>query len=170
MYPLLISIQLNHYSDLKAAVASKTNFTDASEKMRILDGLRWIGLFSDEQITPAGTPLDILCATLAKKCEYAPNERDMVILEHKFEVQNADGSTEWRTSTLCAYGDPDDDEDGYSAMAKLVGIPCGVAVKLVLDGKISDKGILAPISRKINDPLIAALKMFGIKMEEKTLA
>lgn len=48
---------------------------------------------------------------------YGPDERDMVMLQHKFEVENKDGSKETRTSTLCEYGDP----KGYSAMAKLVG-------------------------------------------------
>lgn len=90
----------------------------------------------------------------------------MVMLQHKFEIENKDGGKEWRTSTLCDFGDP----KGYSAMAKLVGIPCGIAVKQVLDGTISDKGILAPITRKINDPLMAELKKYGIELQEKTLA
>ena len=64
------------------------------------------------------------------------------------------------------YGNP----EGYSAMAKLVGIPCGVAVKLVLDGTISEKGILAPLNAKINDPLMRELKKYGIEMTEKTVA
>ena len=68
---------------------------------------------------------------------YEPGERDFVMLQHKFEIENADGTTETRTSTLCEYGSPE--PGGYSAMAKLVGVPCGVAVKQVLDGTISDK-------------------------------
>jgi saccharopine dehydrogenase (NADP+, L-glutamate forming) len=58
---------------------------------------------------------------------------------------------------------------GYSAMARLVGIPCGVAVKLVLDGTISEKGILAPMSAEINDPLIKELKKYGIECKEQTV-
>ena len=55
-------------------------------------------------------------------------------------------------------------------MAKLVGIPCGLAVKQVLDGTISEKGILAPLTPKINDPLIAELKKYGIELKEKVIA
>ena len=40
-----------------------------------------------------------------------------------------------------------------------VGIPCAVAVKQVLNGTLSEKGILAPMSSKINDPLIKELKV-----------
>jgi saccharopine dehydrogenase (NADP+, L-glutamate forming) len=47
------------------------------------------------------------------------------ILQHKFEIENKDGSKETRTSTLCEYGAPTG-SGGYSAMAKLVGIPCAV--------------------------------------------
>lgn len=47
------------------------------------------------------------------------------MLQHKFEIQNKDGSKETRTSTLCEYGAPIG-TGGYSAMAKLVGVPCGV--------------------------------------------
>ena len=56
-------------------------------------------------------------------------------------------------------------------MARLVGIPCAVAVEQVLDGTISDKGVVAPMEPRINDPLRKALKeRFGIEMIEKTLA
>jgi saccharopine dehydrogenase (NADP+, L-glutamate forming) len=55
-------------------------------------------------------------------------------------------------------------------MAKLVGVPCGLAVLQVLDGTVSEKGILAPYTPKINDPLIEALKKYGIELREETLA
>ncbi|KAI1763036.1 Saccharopine dehydrogenase [Hypoxylon sp. FL1150] len=153
-------------SDLESAIVSKATFDSPEEKKRILSGLRWIGLFSDEKITPRGNPLDTLCATLEKKMQYEEGERDLVMLQHRFEIENKDGSRETRTSTLVEYGDP----KGYSAMAKLVGVPCGVAVKQVLNGTISEKGILAPMNSKINDPLMKELKeKYGIYMKEKTI-
>jgi saccharopine dehydrogenase (NADP+, L-glutamate forming) len=152
--------------DLKWAIASKAKFTDNEEKSRIMSGLRWVGIFSDEKIIPRGNPLDTLCATLEKKMQFEEGERDFVMLQHKFEIENKDGSKETRTSTLCEYGDP----KGYSAMAKLVGVPCGVAVKQVLDGTISEKGILAPMTAKINDPLMAELRKYGIFLVEKTIS
>ena len=136
------------------------------ERGRVYAGLDWIGIFSDPPITPAGIPIDVLCATLESKMSYGPKERDMVMLQHKFEIEHKDGSNEIQTSTLLEYGDP----NGYSAMARLVGIPRGVAVKQVLDGTISGKGILAPMSLEINDPLMKALKEeYGIQLEEKTI-
>ncbi|BCS01159.1 saccharopine dehydrogenase (NADP+, L-glutamate-forming) [Aspergillus luchuensis] len=152
--------------DLEWAIASKTAFANNDDRDRIISGLRWIGLFSDEQITPRGNPLDTLCATLEKKMQYEEGERDLVMLQHKFEIEHKDGQKETRTSTLCEYGVP----GGYSAMAKTVGVPCGVAVKLVLDGTINQKGVVAPMTMDICAPLIKTLKEdYGIEMIEKTL-
>jgi len=152
--------------DLRAAIAAKATFDSDEEKHRILSGFGWIGLFSDEPVTPRGNALDTLCATLEAKMQYEEDERDLVMLQHKFLVENADGSRETRTSTLVEYGDP----KGYSAMAKLVGVPCAVAVQQVLNGTIADRGVLAPMSAKLNEPLMRELKeRYGITMVEKTL-
>lgn len=152
--------------DLAWAIQSKTAFPNNEERDRIINGFRWIGLFSDEPTTPRGNALDTLCAVLEKKMQYEEGERDMVMLQHKFEIENADGSKETRTSTLCEYGNP----AGYSAMAKTVGVPCGVAVKQVLNGTITKKGVLAPMTMDICGPLIKELKEeYGIELEERTL-
>ena len=103
--------------DLEWAIKSKTQFKDNDEKDIILAGMRWIGMFSDEPITPRGSPLDTLCASLEQKCQYGAEERDMVFLQHVFGIEHRDGRKETRASTLVEYGDP----KGWSAMAKLVG-------------------------------------------------
>jgi hypothetical protein len=54
--------------------------------------MKWLGMFSDTPITPRGNPLDTLCATLEEKCQYAPGERDMCILQHKFLVETKEGT------------------------------------------------------------------------------
>lgn len=153
-------------SDLSWAISSKTQFPDTAEKERILSGLKWLGLFSADKITPRGNPLDTLCATLEEKMQYEKGERDMVILQHKFLIENKDGSKETRTSTLVDYGDP----NGYSSMAKLVGVPCALASLMVLDGRINEKGILAPVTWELAEPLLTELKeKYGIFLTEKTL-
>ena len=81
-------------------------------------------------------------------------------------MEYKDGRQETITSTLLDYGDPRE----YSSMAKLVGIPCGVAAQQVLDGVISESGILAPINAKINGPLIETLKKEGIECKEEIVA
>jgi saccharopine dehydrogenase (NADP+, L-glutamate forming) len=55
--------------------------------------------------------------------QYEPGERDMVMLQHKFEIEHSNGKKETRAGTLCEYGDL----KGYSSMARIVDAPCGVA-------------------------------------------
>ncbi|KAL8915830.1 MAG: hypothetical protein Q9208_008827 [Pyrenodesmia sp. 3 TL-2023] len=157
--------------DLVWAISSKHSFADTDkkdrteEKDRIIAGLRWIGLFSEEPITPRSTPLDTLCATLENKMAYEEGERDLVFLQHRFEIEHKDGKCETRTSTLVEQGDP----KGYSAMARLVGIPCGVAVMQVLEGKLG-KGLLAPYTPEICNPLREELEgKHDIYMKEETV-
>jgi len=152
--------------DIVWAISSRTKFASSEEKDRILSGLRWIGLISDEQITPRGNPLDTLCATLEQKMQYEEGERDFVMLQHRFEIENKDGSKVVRTETLAEYGDP----KGYSAMAKLVGVPCAIAVQQVLDGTLSEKGILAPMSPEICRPLMKTLEdKYNVHFKGKTV-
>lgn len=156
-------------SDEKAlidTISSKTVFKSDDDKERIINGLKWLGLFSDKKITPKKNALDTLCATLEELMQYEEGERDLVCLQHKFGIEWADGTTETRTSTLVDYGNP----EGYSSMAKLVGVPCAVAVLEVLDGTLSTPGLIAPMTPEINNPLMKTLKeKYGIFLTEKTL-
>jgi saccharopine dehydrogenase (NADP+, L-glutamate forming) len=46
-------------------------------------------------------------------------------LQHRFEIENKDGSKETITSTLSEYGAPFG-SPGHSAMSRLVGTPCAI--------------------------------------------
>lgn len=162
----ILGISSDAEADLIAAIEAKHAFANASEKDRIISGFRWLGLFSDDKIKARGTPLDTLCATLEEKMQYEEGERDLVMLQHKFFIEHADGKKETRTSTMVEYGVP----GGYSAMAKTVGVPCAVAVKFVLDGTISERGVLAPMKAAINEPIMKELKeKYGIECIEKVV-
>lgn len=70
---------------------------------------------------------------------------------------------ETRTSTLEKYGDP----EGYSAMALTVGVPCGIATQLVLDGVINTPGVHAPYTKEICDPIRALVEKEGLGLVER---
>ncbi|KAF9540736.1 spermidine synthase, partial [Agrocybe pediades] len=144
------------------------NFPNDAEASRIISGLRWIGLLSNKALTPrAGNLLDTLCGQLETLMAYAPGERDLVMLQHKFIIEWADGSSETRTSTLEAYGAPTG--SGHSAMALTVGLPCGIATQLVLDGVLSEPGVHAPYTKAFCDPLREILEKEGLGLVEKVL-
>ena len=104
-------------STLVVHVKELCNLPSADEAVCIIAGLRWMGLFSTALLTPrAGNLLDTLSARLDTLMAYAPGERDLLMLQHKFVIEWADGRSETRTSTLEAYGAPTG--TGPSAMAR----------------------------------------------------
>lgn len=152
--------------ELKAAIIQKTGIQNSPDQAAILDGMRWLGFFSDDvKVHRRNSLLDTLCATLEEKMQYQEGERDMVFLQHRFEIELKDGTQQTRTSTLIEYGKP----GGFSAMAKTVGVPCGIATQLILDGKITQKGVLAPMTPEINDPIIELVEKEGIGMVDRIL-
>ena len=149
-----------------AKVKELCQFPDESEATRIISGMRWVGLFSGEPAPiRASNLLDTLCARLEKLMAYEQGERDLVILQHKFVVEWADGKEDTLTSTLEAYGSP----IGYSAMARNVGVPCGIAVQLVLDGVIKTPGVIVPYTPEICDPIREVLEKEGLGLIERVL-
>lgn len=82
------------HSALITGTKEVCKFTSEAESDRIISGLRWIGLLSDEKATiTGGNLLDTLCAQLEKLMSFQPGEQDLVMLQHKFVVEWADGKT-----------------------------------------------------------------------------
>ncbi|KAI6102285.1 Saccharopine dehydrogenase-domain-containing protein [Pisolithus croceorrhizus] len=151
---------------LVARIKTVCKFPDESESTRIISGFRWIGLFSSEKVKPRGKNLlDTLCAQLETLMKYETGERDLVMLQHKFVVEWQDGTQQILTSTLEKYGSP----GGHSAMAVTVGVPCGIATQLVLDGVINTPGVLAPYTKEICEPIRAVLESEGLALVERVL-
>jgi saccharopine dehydrogenase-like NADP-dependent oxidoreductase len=124
------------------------------------------------------TNLDAFCSLLEDKLAYAPGERDMVclsdlrspcitnlILNGEICIRYSYLTQEFKTSTMIAYGDP----KSYSAMAKTVGFPAAIAVRLLLDGVITKKGVIAPMDKAVYEPILYALESEGIKFTESSM-
>lgn len=54
-------------------------------------------------------------------------------------------------------------------MALTVGLPCGIATQLVLDGALNKTGIQVPYTKDICDPIREILEKEGIGLKEKYL-
>ncbi len=138
----------------------------------IMDRLCWLGLFSDAPIGHDGeTMADALVHLLKQKLALPPGARDLVILQHEFEVAYPDegGRREKHFSTLIAYGDP----DGFTAMSKTVGLPAALAVKLVLNGQFGRDsgralvGAHIPTLPSIYTPILAELEEAGLTFTDR---
>lgn len=156
---------------LSDRIASVCSCSSDEERDQVMECLRWIGLFSSqEKVKPCGSLLDTLCATMEQKMQYQAGEQDMLVLQNKFEIEDRHGQASTRTQTLIEVGSPLGAGKSPFAMARLVGIPCGIAVQLILDGKITGAGVLAPWSnRDLADVLLTEVQREGIMMEEKDL-
>ncbi|RYP37541.1 hypothetical protein DL767_002849 [Monosporascus sp. MG133] len=152
-------------TELVSKVDKLCSFRSPAEREQVITGLRWMGIFSDDQAPVRGTLLDTISARLHELCRFEPGERDLVILQHKFVIEWKDRSTNVLTSTLEQYGE----RDGYSAMSKLVGITCGVATQMVLDGHpaLAKPGVFGPYTEDICNPLRTKLLAENIFLVEQ---
>ena len=54
----------------------------------------------------------------------------------------------------------------HTAMAKTVGLPLGIAAKLILEGKITETGLHIPVIASIYEPVLKELESHGIIFHE----
>ena len=98
---LTLSLFFPWYRSLTKRIDELCTFPDEAERARIISGLRWVGLFSQEKATVrAGNLLDTLCAQLEILMKYGPDERDFIMLQHKFVVEWSNGDKVGRLRAL----------------------------------------------------------------------
>lgn len=132
--------------------------------LAIIRRLEWLGLLSDEPLpVEKGSALDIVAARMVEKLRYGEGERDMIVLQHEFVARYPGSQGEKIISTLVDFGIP----GGDSSMARTVGLPAAIGSKLILEGKIKEKGVHIPVLPEIYLPILAELQAMGIAFKEK---
>ena len=140
-------------------------FLHISPTGRIIENLRWLGLFDDKPTRCKGdTAAAMMVDLLQRKLPLESGQRDMVVLVHELEVDFPGQARprELIRSTLVAKGDP----GGHTAMAKTVGLPVGIAVKLLLSDELPLTGTQIPTHPLIYDPTLRELKAHGLEFTE----
>uniref|UniRef100_A0A4W6DT33 Alpha-aminoadipic semialdehyde synthase, mitochondrial n=1 Tax=Lates calcarifer TaxID=8187 RepID=A0A4W6DT33_LATCA len=120
--------------------------------------LRWFGMLSDEPVPQADSVLAALAKHLEAKLSFDKDERDMIIMRNDVGIRHPTGELETKHISLVVYGDP----NGFSAMAKTVGYPAAIAARMVLDGEITTKGLVVPMTKEIYGPALERLKEEGL--------
>lgn len=128
-----------------------------------LEQLNWLGLQDEQTVLPMknGTAADVLQFLLETKLALLPGEKDMIVMQHEFDYQINDQSYSLKSSLVCI-----GEDDQRTAMAKTVGLPLGIAAQLILENKITLKGLHIPILPEIYEPVLAALQIEGIAFQE----
>jgi saccharopine dehydrogenase-like NADP-dependent oxidoreductase len=94
----------------------------------VFQKLLWLGLLSEAPIPlEQGSPRDVVAGLYLQKLVYAPGERDLVVMEHRYEAFfPEDGRGVRHTSTLIDYGE----EGGETSIARTTGLPPAIAARL----------------------------------------
>uniref|UniRef100_A0A8C1QHA5 Alpha-aminoadipic semialdehyde synthase, mitochondrial n=1 Tax=Cyprinus carpio TaxID=7962 RepID=A0A8C1QHA5_CYPCA len=129
-----------------------------------MHSLRGLGMLSEEPVPHAETILAAVAKHLEAKLSFAKGERDMVIMRNDVGIRHPTGELETKHISLVVYGDP----NGYSAMAKTVGYPAAIATRMVLNGELTTKGLVVPMTKSIYSPVLKRLQEEGLQCITKS--
>ena len=151
--------------------------TDSVEiKMRLIlkidqDDIMWdklleLNLFNpDKKVNlPNATPAQILEKILSDSWTLAPDDKDMIVMYHKFGYELYGEKTQIDSKMVCI-----GDDQTYTAMAKTVGLPVAMATLLILNGKITTPGVQLPIKSEVYLPILKELEEYGVVFNEQTM-
>ena len=126
---------------------------------------KWLDLFTDKIIgLKNATAAQILQKILEDKLSLESKDRDMVVMQHQF-LYKIDDKVKKLHSSLVVFGD----DQQNTAMAKTVGLPVAISVKLILNGVINVKGIQIPTIKEIYNPILKELAKNKINFIEELI-
>ena len=132
----------------------------------LMEKLQSLNIFSDQKIgLSRATPAKILEHILKQSWTMKPDDKDMIVMWHKFFYLASNGKPYQKTSSLVVLGE----DSSHTAMAKTVGLPMGIVAKLILKGEIKLKGLQLPVKKEIYEPVLKELQQFGIHFKEQTI-
>lgn len=130
----------------------------------IIKRLDWLGLFSHDLVSGSDRSLlDILATRMLDRMKMDDGDVDMCVLFHEFLAEFPDGTREHLTSTLLVHGIP----GGDTAISRTVALPAAIAAEMILEGKITVKGVHLPIIPEVYRPILDKLESFGISFKER---
>ncbi|GAB4245929.1 MAG: saccharopine dehydrogenase C-terminal domain-containing protein [Ekhidna sp.] len=145
-----VELKLAHYMNL--AIDSDIMFR-----------LKWLGMFDETLVgLQKGTPAQILEHILKKKWTLEKQDKDMIVMWHKFNFVD-NGKPRQVESSMVALGD----DDINTAMSKTVGLPLAIAAKLILQNKVQLIGVHVPIEKEIYKPVLEELGELGFEFNER---
>ncbi len=146
--------------NVKEKVVGKLKLALGGPEIRAID---WLGYFSNDKVNIAeGSTFDITAGLMLKKMMLPKGARDMVIMQHSLLTEETSGQKKLIKSRLLDFATEDD-----TSIARTVALPAGIAVKLILENKIVEKGVQIPITKSIYVPVLEELEKMGIAMVEE---
>ena len=130
----------------------------------IWEKLEELDIFNDKKKLGIknATPAQALQKILMDKWTLAEDDKDMIVMYHKFGYE-LDGETYQIDSSMLTMGE----DQTYTAMAKTVGLPVAIAALKILNKEISTPGVLRPIAKEVYEPILEELENYGINFKEE---
>jgi saccharopine dehydrogenase-like NADP-dependent oxidoreductase len=131
----------------------------------ILEQFNFLGLSSNNKLPKAAqSSADILQFAVETKLAMQPQDKDMIVMLHEIEY-TIESKKHKVQSWLKVIGS----DSLRTAMAKTVGLPLGIAAKLILNGTITLTGLQIPTAKEIYEPVLKELELMDIKFTETTV-
>ena len=89
----------------------------------------------------------------------------MIVMWHKF-IYELKGKQNELHSFMVVEGE----DSTYTAMSKTVGLPVAICTRLILNEKITKRGVLIPIDEEVYNPILNELAQYGISFEEEEVS
>ena len=160
---LLVSFLPNQLQgSIKQQLATFLKISISSTTMKQLE---WLEIFSNKKINlKEATPAQVLQHLLEEKWALKKSDKDLVAMIHEFKY-----ILKGKKKTLISYMSVIGDDNIHTAMAKTVGLPLAIIVKMILLDKIKQKGVQIPLKKGIYNPVLKELENLGITFKEKLL-
>jgi saccharopine dehydrogenase-like NADP-dependent oxidoreductase len=105
---------------------------------------------------------DVLQLALERKLALKPGDHDLVVMLHEIGYE-MEGRRYLARSSFTLEGQ----DDHHTAMAKTVGLPLGIAARLLLNGSLRERGLHIPVLPAFYEPVLAELESLGIVFTEE---
>lgn len=151
------------YSPTNSVELKLMHYLNIPQDSELMEKLTWLDIFKNTPIPlERATPAQILQYILEQKWSLEPHDKDMVVMLHKFGYR-LNGELKMIESSMVTKGV----DQVHTAMARTVGIPLGIATKLILKGEITTPGVHLPITREIYTAMLTELEEHDICFIEK---
>ncbi|WP_417363032.1 saccharopine dehydrogenase family protein [Galbibacter sp.] len=135
------------------------------------DDIMWgklieLDLFNDQKTLGIAnaTPAQALQSILEQKWTLDQDDKDMIVMYHKFGYL-LEGKKHQIDSSMVTIGQ----DTRYTAMAKTVGLPLGIAALKILNKQITTAGVIIPILKDVYEPILKELEDHDIVFTEKSV-
>lgn len=156
-----VTAEINGFEtdDLKETIKAKFNIDDNHKGLQAIE---WLGVLDEKEVhLEEGSTFDLTSDLMIEKMMMGKSERDMVIMQHIFNITKSNGEKETIISRMLDYGNSE-----YTSIARTVAYPAAIGVKMILNGAINETGVHIPIKKSIYAPILKELKTLDISMTE----